>query len=61
MRPGVVEHATVHKKTTKHWVNVVGVVKVNPLCGQRQSLLAQARSSNNQTMLTRRFLIANQR
>ena len=37
------------------------VVKVNPLCGQRRSLLAQAGSSNNRTMLTRRFLIANQR
>jgi len=40
---------------------LLGVVKVNPLCGQRRSLLAQAGSSNNQTMLTRRFLIANQR
>ena len=37
------------------------VVKVNPLCGQRRSLLAQTGSSNNQTMLTRRFLIENQR
>jgi len=36
----------------------MGVVKVNPLCGQRRSLLAQVGSSNNQPMLTRRFLIA---
>jgi len=37
------------------------VVEVNPLCRQRQSLLAQIGSSNNQTKLTRRFLIANDR
>ena len=40
---------------------MTSVDEVNPLCGQRRSLLAQARSSNNQTMLTRRFLIANHR
>ena len=37
------------------------VVEVNPLCGQRRSLLAQMGSSNNQTTLTRRVLITNQR
>ena len=35
------------------------VVEVNPLCGQRRSLLAQTGSSNNHTMLSRKSLIAN--
>ena len=39
--------------------SILGVVEVNPLCGQRRSLLAQIGSSNNQTMLSRKFLIAN--
>ena len=37
------------------------VVEVNPLCGQRRSLLAQTGSSNNQTMLSRKFLIASKK
>jgi len=37
----------------------VPIVEVNPLCGQRRSLLAQTGSSNNQTMISRKFLIAN--
>lgn len=35
------------------------VGEVNPLYGQRRSLLAQNGSRNNQTMLPRKFLIAN--
>ena len=34
------------------------VVEVNPLCGQRRSLLAQIGSSNNCIMLRCKFLIA---
>ena len=33
------------------------VVEVNPLCGQRRSLLAQIESSNNRITLRRKFLI----
>ena len=33
------------------------VGEVNPLCGQRRSLLAQIGSSNNQVTLKRKFLI----
>ena len=36
----------------------VVVVEVNPLCGQRRSLLAQIGSSNNRITLRRKFLIA---
>ena len=40
-------------------IPLVLFVEVNPLCRQRRSLLAQIGSSNNQTMLSRKFLIAN--
>ena len=39
------------------WLNLPTVVEVNPLCGQRRSLLAQIGSSNNCITLRRRFLI----
>ena len=42
----------------KKFHNVI-VDEVNPLYGQRRSLLAQIGSSNNQTMLSRKSLIAN--
>lgn len=37
------------------------VTEVNPLCGQRRSLLAETGSSNNHTMILRKFLITNKR
>ena len=45
------------KSTSPQWSRQF-VVEVNPLCGQRRSLLAQIGSSNNRITLRCKFLIA---
>ena len=58
--PSIVYKTNKNKPDDPQWSRQF-VDEVNPLCGQRRSLLAQQGSSNKQTMLWRRLLVTNER